>query len=109
MYQYSLQSGVVIQTRLPVKAELQANNVHILLLMKPGGNTPDNNIIGYDSNGNILWEVEPYLPVKDDANPYMDIQKKSEDFFIGATWKGIQVEIDVNTGKIASIANQRPW
>lgn len=109
MNSYTLKSGASVQTIFPVRKEIEIGKLHVLLLMKPGGATPDNNVLCFDTQGNMIWKVEPYIPVKGDANPFMDLKKKSDTVLIGSTWKGIDVEIDINTGKVTGISKQRPW
>lgn len=68
--------------RHPVKKSLQADDVFIVLLDVPQDTVDNQNVIGFDEDGQRLWEIDAISGTDKVNQPYVNLFEKDGDAWV---------------------------
>jgi len=93
---------------LDAKIELNCGSIKIKLCKVPFGFKCNRNIIGENTHGGMVWQVEDVCPSSD--APFVTIRPFDNEKIIAYNWLGMDYYIDIQTGKLSFVnKNRRPW
>jgi len=87
---------------------LEHNNI-IVVLAKPQKGGSNRNILGFDSQGSMIWQID-HLPLKEKNCdcPFTSVSLE-QNKLMAHNWVGYDVIIDPSNGKLTIPKGQRPW
>ncbi len=88
---------------IDIKLTLQIDRRVLVLLSLRGDKTPERNILCYDLDGTLLWEIEEFRPdLVGEGRQYGNLRMSSDGKIIAYNTRGFNVDVDLETGKISN-------
>ena len=93
---------------LEVETELNCDTVKIKLYKVPFRFKCNRNIVGENTHGEVIWQVEDVCSSSDAS--FVKISPFDNEKIIAYNWLGMDYYIDIQTGKLDFVnKNRRPW
>jgi outer membrane protein assembly factor BamB len=81
----------------PIETFVEVHGNIVVLLIRNKDNSPEKNIIAFDSKGKRLWSLAPPSAPTGDENPYVALKVKDGELW-ASSWKGMDYRLDPQTG-----------
>ena len=96
-----------VVVRHPVKKSVQKEDVLIVLLDVPSGTIDNQNVIGFSTSGQRLWEIEPISDSSTAEQPYVNLFEEDGDVWVYNP-VGAKCRLDIETGNFTKKV-QKKW
>ena len=62
--------------------------------------TYNENIFGLSLNGDVLWQIQKYIPIEGSKSAFVGLTKENENLVWATNWDGTALLLNVKTGEI---------
>lgn len=101
-------SGRAINTGLPVRKAIQVGGKIIALLEITGREEQMNeNVLCFDSAGDLIWRIDPSMENGPEMFPYVYINVCDGGAVVAYNWIGMDYSVDLDDGTVKAMANRR--
>ncbi|MCT9095445.1 hypothetical protein [Haloarchaeobius sp. HME9146] len=88
-----------ISLRGEIKEVLTAGNVAVVLLKVPEAEIDNRNVLGINSSGDQIWEIDPVASASEEDAPFIDLVEREGEIW-ALNWRGDEWCISPETGEI---------
>lgn len=101
-------SGRAINTGLPARKAIQVGGKIIALLEITGREEQMNeNVLCFDSAGDLIWRIDPSMENGREMFPYVYINVCDGGAVVAYNWIGMDYSVDLDDGTVKAMANRR--
>jgi len=88
-----------VELRNPVDDTTRMDGVVVVLLDVPTDEVDNRNVLGFSTDGERLWEIEPIDSGPSDDAPYNNLTVRDGSVWV-FNWAGYECRVDLETGEL---------